>query len=250
MTINRFFLVFFISFSINLFAKGMPKEYYLIENNEKSRIYFFEYIYNMTENQNNKILEERTFIKKILSSNLLNINTKSEEFKKLLEIKKKYRIKKLYNITSYMKKIDIIPPSMSLAQAAIESGWGKSRFIQKANNIFGHWTYNPKIGILPEQRNDEDKHFIRIFKTLEDSITAYMLNLNRNRAYKSFQEKRYKMRIENKHLNGLELSQTMINYSGIGEEYLSILEIVIRKNKLEKYDKRFYNKNMYKQNIK
>ena len=240
MTINRFFLVFFISFSINLFAKGMPKEYYLIENNEKSRIYFFEYIYNMTENQNNKILEERTFIKKILSSNLLNINTKSEEFKKLLEIKKKYRIKKLYNITSYMKKIDIIPPSMSLAQAAIESGWGKSRFIQEANNIFGHWTYNPKIGMIPEQREADAKHFIRIFKTLQASIDAYMLNLNRNRAYKSFQKKRFSLRSKNKNPSGLALSQTMTNYSGIGEEYLTILKNVIKKNKLKKYDDKFY----------
>ena len=67
-----------------------------------------------------------------------------------------------------------------------------------------------------------------------------MLNLNRNNAYKQFQEKRYKIRLNNRKVTGLELSQTMINYSGIGKEYLSILKMVIKNNKLEQYDKRFY----------
>ena len=239
MKINRFLLAIFIIFSINLFAKGMPKEFYEIKDIKETKIYFFEYIYKMTENENKKILEERRFVKKMLTSSLLNINTNSSEFKKLLKLKKKYRVKKLYDIKSYMQKIDIIPPSMSLAQAAIESGWGKSRFIKEANNIFGHWTYNSKIGMIPEQRDDGDNHFIRIFKTLQDSISAYMLNLNRNKAYKSFQKQRYSIRLENKPLNGLELSQTMVNYSGIGTEYLSILKIVINKNKLQSYDKKF-----------
>jgi len=240
MKLNRFLLIAFIIFSINLFAKGMPKEYYEIKDNEKAKIYFFEYIYNLTKNENNKILQERNFVKNMLNSNLLNINFKSNEFKKLLEIKKRYRVKKLFDLNSYMMKIDVVPPAMSLAQAAVESGWGKSRFIKIANNIFGHWTYNPKIGIVPEQRDEGAKHFIRVFKTLQDSISAYMLNLNRNPAYKSFQKERYKIRLENKQPRGIQLSQTMINYSGIGKEYLSILKTVIKKNKLEDYDKKFY----------
>ncbi|MAD40801.1 MAG: mannosyl-glycoprotein endo-beta-N-acetylglucosamidase [Arcobacter sp.] len=240
MKLSKIFLSVFIIFATNLFAKGMPEEFYQIKNIKETKSYFFKYLYKMIKNENNKILEERTFVKTMLNSNLLNINANSEEFLRLLKLKKKYRIKKLFDLTSYMKKIDIIPPSMSLAQAAVESGWGKSRFIKEANNIFGHWTYNSEIGMIPEQRKDEDKHFIRIFKTLQASISAYMLNLNRNKAYKSFHKERYKMRIANKELSGLALSQTMLNYSGIGEEYLSILKIVIKKNKLETYDKKFY----------
>ena len=224
----------------NLFSKGMPKEYYQIKDRKKSKDYFFEYIYKLSEIENKKVLEERSFIKNILNSNILHINTNSKSFIRLLEIKKKYRIKKLYDLKSYMKKIDTIPPALILAQAAIESGWGKSRFVKIANNIFGHWTYNPRIGIVPEQRDEDAKHLIRVFKSLQHSISAYMLNLNRNSAYKQFQEKRYKIKLNNKKVTGLELSQTMINYSGIGKEYLSILKMVIQNNKLEQYDKRFY----------
>ena len=227
-------------FTATLFSKGMPKEYFEIKDRKKANIYFFEYIYKLSTNENKKIMEERRFVKNILSSNLQNIDPKSKDLVRLQEIQKKYRIKKLYDLKSYMAKVDIIPPSLSLAQAAVESGWGKSRFMKKANNIFGHWTYNSKIGIRPLRRSYGAKHYIRIFQTVQDSIRAYMLNLNRNAAYKSFHKRRYQIRSKNKQPSGLELSQTIINYSGIGKKYLSILKNVIRKNKLEQYDKRFY----------
>ena len=239
---KKLFIILFLSslFAVNSFSKGMPIEYYEIKTVKESKKYFFEYIYKLIENENIKILNERTFVKNILSSNILNINMNSKEFSKLLEIKKRYRIKKIYDLNEYMKKIDIVPPSMALAQAAVESGWGKSRFIKEANNIFGHWTYNPEIGMIPKQRDEGANHFIRIFKTLQDSISAYILNLNRNRAYKLFQNTRLEERKKNKNPSGLVLSNTMINYSGIGEEYLIILEDMIVKNKLTNYDKRFY----------
>ena len=162
MNFNRFcFLTLIIT--VSLFSKGMPKEYYQIKDRKKSKDYFFEYIYKLSEIENNKVLQERNFVKTILNSNILHINTNSKSFTRLLEIKKKYRIKKLYDLKSYMKKIDAIPPALILAQAAIESGWGKSRFVKIANNIFGHWTYNPRIGIVPEQRDEDAKHLIRVF---------------------------------------------------------------------------------------
>ena len=239
MNFSKFYF-FILIFTISAFSKGMPEEYFLIENKEKQKIYFFEYMYKLSKNENEKILEERNFIKKYLNSNLLNIDTNSDEFLRLLKIKKKYRIKKPYDLKPYMKKIDVVPASLVLAQAAVESGWGKSRFMKNANNIFGHWTYNPKIGIIPKKREEGAKHFIRVFKTVQASISAYMLNLNRNAAYKAFHKERYKQRENNIKPSGLVLSQTMINYSGIGKEYLSILKNVIKKNELEKYDRRFY----------
>jgi len=239
MLINKL-LFFILIFSSAGLAKGMPKEYFEIKDREKQKIYFFEYIYKLSKNENEKILKERNFVKNILNSNILSIDMQSDEFLKLLKIKKKYRIKELYDLNSYMSKIDVIPPALSLSQALIESGWGKSRFVKEANNIFGHWTYNPKIGMIPKQRETGARHFIRVFKSLQASVSAYMLNLNRNNAYKAFHKKRYSIRLKNKKPRGLELSQTMINYSGIAEEYLRILKKVILKNNLEKYDKRFY----------
>lgn len=237
---TKFIFVFFIFLSISLFAKGMPSEYYSIKNDKKAKAYFSEYIYKLTKIENLKILEERNFVKTLLSSNNVKETITKDELKKLSELQKRYRVKKLYDLKSYMMKIDVIPPSQSIAQAAVESAWGKSRFTKKANNIFGHWTYNAKNGILPKRRSAGSKHYIRIFSSIQASLSAYMLNLNRNAAYKSFQNKRYQTRIKNKNPMGMELSQTMMKYSGIGKKYLAILKSVIRKNKLQNYDNRFY----------
>lgn len=227
-------------FSGEAFAKGLPKEYYEISDINESKKYFFEYLYNLIEKENKNILSERNFVKSYLNSNILTINFDSAKFKRLLKIKFKYKIKKLFDIEEYQRRIDTIPPSMALAQAAAESGWGKSRFIKEANNIFGHWTYNPSIGMLPEDRDIGASHFIRIFESLQDSISAYMLNLNRNLAYKTFQNERFNQRLENKNPDGLSLSQTIVNYSGIAEDYLKILKDIIQINDLTTYDKRFY----------
>jgi len=228
------------SLQISGFSKGFPKEYYEITDVSEAKNYFFNHMYEMVLIGNKSIMKERTFVKQFLNSNILNIDFDSPSFYKLLQIKQKYKIKNLYSLQQYLKKIDIIPPSMALAQAAIESAWGRSRFIKEANNIFGHWTYNSKIGLIPKQRDIGASHFIRIFQSLQDSTTAYLLNLNRNLAYKSFQEKRFEQRLNNQNPDGLILSQTMLNYSGIAQEYLKILKDIILLNNLQEYDKKFY----------
>lgn len=219
---------------------ALPKEYYSINSTEKKKEYFYNYFYDLIKKENLNILEEREFIKRFLDKNILNIDFNSSDFEKLLDLKKKYKVNKLLSKSQYLKKIDVIPPSMALAQAAVESGWGKSRFIKEANNVFGHWTYNPRIGMMPLSRNEDATHYIRIFKTIQDSISAYMLNLNRNNAYKKFQNLRYKQRQNNQLPNGLTLSQTMLKYSGIGHNYLEILENLIKNSNLDKYDDKFY----------
>ena len=147
------------------------------------------------------------------------------------------------NQTQNLKKIDIIPPSLAIAQAAAESAWGKSRFVRDANNIFGHWTYDAEIGLLPKKRTLGSSHFIRIFKNIKESTYSYMLNLNRNLAYKSFQEKRHEQRKKGLKPDGLTLSQTMLNYSGIAQDYLVLLENLILSNNLQEYDLRYFTQN-------
>lgn len=222
-------------------GKGFPKEYYEINDTAEAKNYFFNHMYNLIENENDKIKDERNFVRNILTSNILSIDFDSPSFQRLLDLKQKYKIKNIYTLQEYLKKIDIVPPSLALAQAALESAWGKSRFVKEASNIFGHWTYNPEIGLLPKRRSLDSSHFIRIFNNLKESTSAYMLNLNRNFAYRSFQEKRFEQRLNNQKADGLTLSQTMLNYSGIAEDYLIILKNMILQNNLQAYDNRYYN---------
>lgn len=237
---KKYFLFFLLFSFVSLYSKGMPPEFYKLRDSKKQKEFFLNHLFKLVVLENNKILSERNLVKSILNSNILNINFNSADFTELIKIKNKYKIKNIFSPLEYIKKIDIVPPSMALAQAAVESGWGKSRFIKEANNIFGHWTYDPSNGMLPENRDEGATHFIRVFKSLDDSISAYMLNLNRNLAYKEFREIRYNLRQSNQKIDGLILSQTMINYSGIAHEYLSMLKTVINQNNLLDYDTKYY----------
>lgn len=225
------------AFFASLKATGFSENYYKLHL-DKQKVYFIEFFKNRIDIENYKILNERFFIqdlegKKDLEKGSVNLGY-------LKKIAKKYKVKDIYNYKELLKRVDIIPPSMALAQAATESGWGKSRFFKEANNIFGHWTYNPKIGLKPLNRDEDKKHFVRIFPNLQSSIASYMRNLNRTSAYKEFRSEREKMREENSFLNGMILSKQMHRYSGIGHDYVGILQNIIEKNKLLKFDENFY----------
>ncbi|WP_298750462.1 glucosaminidase domain-containing protein [uncultured Arcobacter sp.] len=235
--LSALFITFLFSYS---FAQttGFPEDYYKMRATIKKQNYFFDYLYPHIENANKNILKEREFILSLKDNK--DLDEESQEFLKLTQIAKKYSVKDPLDFDKLLKKVNIVPPSMALAQAAVESGWGMSRFVKLGNNLFGHWTYGKK-GIMPLRRDAKAKHLIRIFDSFEDSISAYMLNLNRTKAYYTFRNKRRELVKQKKKITGVPLSQTMINYSQIREKYLRILKNVIKKNKLQKYDEKFYN---------
>ncbi len=234
--IFKILILVFACFNQLLADTGLPKEYYKLSG-DSAKKYFFNYFKNRIEAENNKILHERRFI--ISLNRTINLDTSSGTYKKLKELQNKYKVKNIYDYDKYLERIDIIPSSLALAQAATESGWGKSRFFKEANNIFGHWTYNPKIGMIPLRRPAGQKHFIRVFPNLQASIAAYMRNLNRTAAYSDFRKKRKKMRESKNIINGLSLSDTMNKYSGIGHDYVKILRSIIKTNDLVSLDKKF-----------
>lgn len=210
--------------------------YQKIGNSKAKKQAFVTVLMPKINRANAAILQERAYVEAFFSKCILTNNAfDREEIEHLSHIAKKYRIKALYDKKSYLRKIDLIPASMVLAQAAMESGWGKSRFAVLANNIFGEWTYG-KNGIVPADRPKGMTHKIRKFKDLDASVAAYMLNLNRNRAYKGFRNVRYAYRLAGKRFTGLEGAKMMVNYSAIGKKYTATLQKMIAGNRWEKYD--------------
>jgi len=226
-------VVFFIFF-IFLNA-ALPDYYYKIKDVKKQKQAFINIMLPLIQNENRKILVLRKKIIKIFSNPFYMLNTNDLIF--LSKIAKEYKIKDINNKNEFLKKIDIIPPSLALAQAAIESAWGKSRFARLANNIYGHWEYSDK-GLKPKSSYEhiKIKYSIKIFPSIEDSIKAYMLNLNRNRAYRLFRKKRYEFRKKGKIFTGIEAAKTLKNYSQLKEEYVKRLITLIKVNDLLKYD--------------
>ena len=179
--------------------------------------------------ENEKIEEDRKYLLKILKDN------ESDESKKWLYKKyKKYKVADR-NIKDLIEKIDIIPTSIALAQAAKESGWGTSRFALEGNAIYGQWTWNGD-GIEPLEKTKDQRHKILKFPLLRASVKAYIANLNTHRGYKSFREKRATLRKQNKKLTGLELIHELENYAQTGKQYTKILAQIIKQNDLEELE--------------
>ena len=132
-------------------------------------------------------------------------------------------------------RMDIIPVSIALAQAANESGWGTSRFALEGNALFGQWTWSKK-GISPKNQDPNKSHKVLQFQILKASVRAYKNNLNTHNAYKEFREARAQMREDKGKLDGLQLTQYLEKYASIGKKYVEILNDIIRKNSLTDFD--------------
>jgi uncharacterized FlgJ-related protein len=137
------------------------------------------------------------------------------------------------------KRVDIVPPSLALAQAAEESGWGTSRFAIQGNSLFGQWDFSGK-GIKPkEQRAELGNYGIAAFDSPQESIEAYMLNLNTHHAYQRMRQKRAVFRQQNKQPKGWDLAKTLDKYSERGIEYVKSLHAIMSYNKLNDADQAY-----------
>lgn len=130
-------------------------------------------------------------------------------------------------------RVDAIPASMVLAQAAIESGWGTSRFAEEAYNLFGQWCYTPGCGIVPARRAEGAKHEVKKFNSVEESLTAYYRNINTHNAYRAWRQLRAQLRNDPQQFTGSIMVAELGQYSQRGQVYVDELRRVIRMNKLE-----------------
>ena len=139
-------------------------------------------------------------------------------------------------IKELLIRVDTVPPSLALAQAAVESGWGTSRFAVQANNLFGQWCYEKGCGLVPSQRNSGANHEVAKFKNVSDAEYSYTRNINTHRAYKDLRMSRAALRAGGETVTGHILAEGLLRYSERGEDYVHELQAVIRINKLAPYD--------------
>ena len=136
-------------------------------------------------------------------------------------------------------KIDEVPPSLVVAQAINESGWGRSRFAREANNLFGMWCYTPGCGLVPERRRANDKHEVKRYASIQASVDEYLRNINRNKAYVELRALRAEQRQRLQPLSGEYLAQGLRRYSSIGAEYVNRIRNIIRTRELARLDHQY-----------
>jgi len=215
---------------------GFENSYYKIRNSKVKKAAFVNTLLPKIRKAEQQILSDRAFIQKFFNKYLFTYSLKARhDTTRLIKLSKKYRIKHMYNEHEYLEKIDLIPVSLVLAQAAVESAWGDSRFVKEGNNLFGEWTWGKK-GIIPEGRDENATHRLRIFDSLDESIARYMLNLNRHRSYKEFRLLRAHKRALHKPFTGLDAATKMTNYSQMREVYNKLLKNVIKGNGFMGYE--------------
>ena len=135
-----------------------------------------------------------------------------------------------------LRRVDAVPVSLALAQAANESGWGTSRFGREGYNYYGQWCYKQGCGLVPEKRGMGDDHEVEVFNSPEDSVESYLRNLNSNKAYTLLREIRARLRATDKPITGIELARGLGKYSQRGDGYINELRSIIRHNDLLQHD--------------
>ena len=208
----------------------LPIEMKKIENTEKRKNLFIQIVLPLIIEENTKIRLERKKLFAILNKN----NNSNSERDWLSEKFKQYGVKR--NDFSTLKiRMDEIPASLAIAQAAKETGWGTSRFAQEGNALFGQWTWSGE-GIKPAGADIGSKHKIAKFKVLKASVKAYQRNLNTHSGYKEFRKQRAIQRDNDGKLNSLKLVDYLDKYAETGIEYTKILKKIIEQNSLIEFD--------------
>ena len=213
-----------------IYFTQFPKDLDELQSNRLKKETFIKIVLPLVVAENEKILADRKKMKKIYKKKNTTDLEKLWLRQKLLE----YKVKK-GNMVELLARMDIIPTSIALAQAAKESGWGTSRFALEGNAIFGQWTWSGQ-GIAPLDRESDKNHKILKFPILRASVKAYQNNLNTHKSYSKFRDKRAIMRDKGKDISGLELTETLKNYAQTGSEYIKILNQIIKQNRLTDFE--------------
>ncbi len=222
----------------------LPDDFSEIQDVPTKKKLFYLVTLPLIYNANASIMQERRMvinIEKKFARKELNKNETDE----IIKLSKKYKLDYSEINTKLFRKlkqrINIIPVSLALGQAIIESGWGQSRFATEGNALYGQWTTSEDKGIIPQDRDEDKTHAVLKFKNLSESVEAYMFNINTHQAYYNFRViRRIDERI--KYTDPISMKvKYLAAYAEIGDKYVDKLELIIASNNLQEFDRFKFN---------
>ena len=208
----------------------LPAEIKMIESTKKRKEFFIQIVLPLILKENNNIRLDRKMLFSIINK---SNNTQLE--KKWLEKKYKQYGVNSKDLSVLKVRMDEVPVSLAIAQAAKETGWGTSRFAQEGNALFGQWTWSGE-GLKPKEADENQGHKVMKFNVLQASVRAYQRNLNTHRSYENFRLARAQLRDAGKILDSIVLSQFLDNYAETGNQYVEVLQKIIKQNDLKDFD--------------
>jgi len=199
---------------------------------------FFGYILPLVKHSNRLVIDDRKQLE-ALANNVGNLSFFQQ--RELDGLAEDYFVDRenrsdLQVVEQLLLRVDPVPASLALAQAAIESAWGTSRFAVQGNNLFGQWCYKKGCGLVPLQRNSGSHHEVAKFATVSESVESYIRNINTHRAYTDLRATRASLRSEESSASGYQLAENLLEYSELREKYVHEVQAVIHINNLARYD--------------
>ena len=208
----------------------LPNEIKNIGNTKKRKEMFIKIVLPLIVKENNKIRIDR---KRLFT--ILNKNSNTDIEKKWLEKKYKQYGVRPGDLSTLKIRMDEIPVSLAIAQAAKETGWGTSRFALKGNALFGQWTWSGE-GLKPKNADEGKDHKVMKFHSLQLSVRAYLRNLNTHSTYRNLRKARTELRNQNIALDSIILSKHLDKYAETGSQYIEVLQKIIEQNNLKDFD--------------
>ncbi len=215
-----------------VFFTQLPRGINELENIQNRKKIFIQIVLPLVLSENEEILAERKRI--IFLSKSRKISSAEQKW---LDAKFKYYKVENKNFDLLLERADIIPPSLAIAQAAYESGWGTSRFALEGNSLFGQRTWTANSGLVPLDRDVDQTFKVTKFDIIRASVKAYKKNLNTHKSYEGLRKERFNMRENKVEISGLELSKHLDKYSEIKDKYVFYLQKIIEQNSLTDFDK-------------
>ena len=208
----------------------LPNEIRMIENIKKRKEFFIQIVLPLVLQENNNIKLDR---KRLFT--IINKSNNSNLEKKWLQKKYKQYGVPSKDLSILKIRMDEIPVSLAIAQAAKETGWGTSRFALEGNALFGQWTWSGE-GLKPKEADKDEGHKVMKFNVLQASVRAYQRNINTHSSYKGFREARAKLRDQGEPLDSLILAEYLKEYAETGNQYVEVLQKIIKQNNLKDFD--------------
>ena len=208
----------------------LPQEIKMIENTKKRKDFFIQIVLPLILQENNNIKLDR---KKLF--NIINKSHNSKIEKQWLNTKYKQYGVPSKDLSILKIRMDEVPVSLAIAQAAKETGWGTSRFAQEGNALFGQWTWSGE-GLKPKESDKNEGHKVMRFNVLQASVRAYQRNLNTHSSYKNFRKARAELRDRGKPLDSIVLAGYLDKYAETGNQYVDVLRKIIKQNALKDFD--------------
>jgi Bax protein len=223
-----------------IILKALPENLTAISSTERKKSLFFQALLPMVLLANAEITKERATLSALKKALAKQPQLTPAQRRSLAELARKYEVSTqppldASTINQLLPRIDTVPADLALAQAAIESAWGTSRFARLGNNLFGQKTQIQGAGIVPRERPAQATYEIKKFDDPYQSVRAYMHNLNSHPLYKKFRQLRAQKRTAGTDPRSTQLVPGLLHYSTRRQAYIDDLRSIIRTNKLERF---------------